>query len=396
MKTFTLIIIICFVFNTNAQDYKITGVKGKFGLENSTGNRILKQKYDMIYPCTNSREYVIAEKNFKNWLVNVNTKEIVELEEYSEDLELDKDKCNLTKENKIRYKKKGKVGLYQFPQTKILPPEYSEIIPLKNSFYTFLVKKNKLSSFYYFGTKKFSKWFSVNDPYSTFRYDNNMSYGEDGELFPVIINDKWYLMDVSGNTFPVEKYDEKVFDMSWSEPILTKQNGKFGFMDIEGTILIECKYEDADWFKNDFSIVKLEGKYGLVNSVEEIILPFIYDNLRTKKDFEFEASYNGKTIILNDAGNPVKDLMPQIKNNKFGYTPEGGSELIIDYIFDFADWFSWGIARVNMGGKYNSENEFIEDGKWGYIVGTGDILIECMYDEAESFLDGKAKVKKTE
>ena len=394
MKTLTLLIIICFAFNTNSQNYKITGVKGKFGLENNKGDRILKQKYDAIYPCVNSKDHVIAEKKYKTWLVNVNTKEILELDEYPEDLELGKDKCNLSEKHKIRYIKNGKTGLYQFPQTEILPAKYSEIKPLKNFFHACLVGKDKLYSFYYFDTKKFSEWFIVNDPSSTFYYDNNMSYIEDGQFFAVIIKDKWHLMNLAGETFSVEKYDKKVFDMSWNEPILTKQNGKYGYMDIDGTITIKCKYDDADWFDDDISVAKFEGKYGIINSSNEIVIPFIYDKLEMKTSFEYEATFQGKTVLLNDVGNPVNDLMPQIKNSKFGYTFEGGAEVLIDYKFDFADWFSWGIARVNIGGKYNSESEMVEGGKWGFIVGTGDILIECIYDNAESFLNGKAKVKK--
>ena len=44
-----------------------------------------------------------------------------------------------------------------------------------------------------------------------------------------------------------------------------KLNGKYGFIDESGTLVIPCKYDEATEFIYGFSFVKLNGKRGDVN-----------------------------------------------------------------------------------------------------------------------------------
>ena len=49
--------------------------------------------------------------------------------------------------------------------------------------------------------------------------------------------------------------------------------------------------------------------------------------------------------------------------------------------YDYADSFSWGLALVRINGKY------------GYINKSQDEIIPCIYEDARSFEQGRAKVE---
>jgi hypothetical protein len=62
-----------------------------------------------------------------------------------------------------------------------------------------------------------------------------------------------------------------------------------------------------------------------------------------------------------------------------GYTAKNKKGLLgLDDVLDFNE----GMAAVNYYGK------------WGFIDKTGKFIIKAQYDDAESFVNGKAKVKK--
>jgi hypothetical protein len=54
-----------------------------------------------------------------------------------------------------------------------------------------------------------------------------------------------------------------------------------------------------------------------------------------------------------------------------------------------------GIATVNIGGSdENSLFGFTSGGLWGYINQKGEVIIPIIYEDARSFKDGKACVKR--
>jgi predicted alpha/beta superfamily hydrolase len=61
--------------------------------------------------------------------------------------------------------------------------------------------------------------------------------------------------------------------------IMVKLNGKYGFADTTGRMVIPCRYDDASWFFGPVSEVKSGGKAGLINEKGELLIPLEYDNL---------------------------------------------------------------------------------------------------------------------
>ncbi len=395
MKTLLPFILAFLTLNLSAQDYIRTGKPGKLGLKHKNGNVILKKNYNVIYPCVHFKDYIVAGKKSSLFLINANTKKETELSEESGTVDFNAGKCYYNKDKKIKFVEKGKIGMLKFPNTIILTAKYDDIRMFDGYPSACLLEKNNLFSIYYFYTKKFSARFSVSNPKKVFFYDNNQSHLPRGNTFPAKVKNKWYLMKVNGETYPIEKYNKKVFDPNTIDDyILTKQNGKYGYMYNNGVIQIECIYEDADWFTDYISPAELKGKYGLIDNSNRVLIPFIYDKIKINKDFRIEATYNNKTILLDEFGELIQELYPNIKNKKFGYTNDTETKTLIEHKYDFADAFYQGIARVNIGGKYKKSQRTASGGKWGYIIATGDKIINCIYEEADNFSEGKAKVKK--
>lgn len=85
-------------------------------------------------------------------------------------------------------------------------------------------------------------------------------------------------------------------------------------------------------------------------------------------------------------------------NDKYGYIDQTG-KLVIQLRFDDADYFSEGLARVNIGKKtvYHGD-EFHnfstrEGGKWGYINKSGNFVIKPKFVDAANFSEGLAGVQ---
>ena len=139
-----------------------------------------------------------------------------------------------------------------------------------------------------------------------------------------------------------------------------KLDGKWGYIDTSGTWLIEPAFDEAqDFFQNDMAIVKLDGKSGYVNTNGELVIPP-----------RFEIAY------------PFTEGFANVrKNEKSGFIDLKG-DLVIDYQFDRANIFLNGLAAVE------------KNGKWGFIDTNGEVVIPCQYEQAEAFSEGLAAVRK--
>lgn len=53
-------------------------------------------------------------------------------------------------------------------------------------------------------------------------------------------------------------------------------NGRFGFVDSAGKLVIQPEYSDVRLFKNGFAVVRKKGKYGVINAENDVVVPFKY------------------------------------------------------------------------------------------------------------------------
>jgi serine/threonine protein kinase len=161
----------------------------------------------------------------------------------------------------------------------------------------------------------------------------------------------------TSNTASSKEYDE-TGDFHYGELAWVKLNGKYGYIDTTGKEVIPLKYDYAQDFEKELAIVELNGKWGYIDKTGNEVIPIKYDNVR---DFEKELA----TVEL---------------NGKWGFIDKAGQE-VIPLKYDAVHTFSEGLARAELNGK------------WGFIDKTGKEVIPFRYDNASFFSGGLASVK---
>ena len=73
-------------------------------------------------------------------------------------------------------------------------------------------------------------------------------------------------------------------------------------MNKEGEEITELKYEDITELYGDLIALKLNGKWGILNTKNEVIQPFKYDRIEGVNDDEAEGSIGNKLYRINYQG----------------------------------------------------------------------------------------------
>ena len=211
-------------------------------------------------------------------------------------------------------------------------------------------------------------------------------------------------IDESGNEIFTVRFVLLVLDFSEGLAAFQHADGKWGYIDKTGRVVIPPTYEVAEEFHNGLAFVSSKKGYfeGLfINSKGEILNSI-------KAIFPFHFS---------DGLAPVKNE----KTGKWGYVDTKGN-IVIKEKFDEASLFSEGLATVKIERKYgfiDTEGKFvikpqfnmsadfsysISDfqeglaklqikGKYGFIDRSGKIAIPPSFEYARDFSSGLAVVK---
>lgn len=77
---------------------------------------------------------------------------------------------------------------------------------------------------------------------------------------------------------------------------------KCGYIDKTGKEVIPIKYDDTYSFRESLAAVKKNGKYGFIDKNEKIIIPFQYDNASEFNEGLAAVKKNGKLIYIDKTG----------------------------------------------------------------------------------------------
>lgn len=138
-----------------------------------------------------------------------------------------------------------------------------------------------------------------------------------------------------------------------------EENGKFGFVDSLGDIVIKAQYDGVGCFNEGLVSVCLNGKYGFIDKTGAKIIEAKYDY----------ANYFSQGLAC------------VTLNNKFGYIDKKGN-IVIDFAYDEASdfWEHDGFAAVKLNGKE------------GLIDRTGKIIMPIKFEHASSTQNGIAHI----
>ena len=383
------------VSSLKSQSYEIFKEGEKYGLK--TAKTKTAAEYNFIYHCKYEPNYVVLETQKQVFLYNTKTDNKIKI--YNDILDyLYEDSCFLTSDNCFRFQTSEGIGYMRFPEIQIVKPVYDFLYPIEQYPNYMLLQRGKNEfSIYDIHAKTKTDWFFVSDYYGLY-IDNWICYMPIEERIAGKIGEKWYIIEMNGTMYEIANINSKKFSLNEYENELlpTVRNGKYGFMNKTGELKSPCIYENALAYVNYFAApVKKNGKWGLYGLDSCETVPCCYESLTPKKEYAFLAAGNKVQIEIDETGLPVFLSLDYNENTKkYGFRHSKNSKLLIPQIYDFAFEFEGSLAIVNIGGVYNAEKGLTEGGKWGYILPTGEVWIDCIFDEVDYFSGGKAFVKK--
>jgi len=177
---------------------------------------------------------------------------------------------------------------------------------------------------------------------------------------------------ISCNTKPKEKTDKEIFEEVLNDPRVNSkevgeregikyfqviENGKTGFRDLDGKIVIEPKFDNAEMFSEGLSAVEVDKKWGYIDTTGNFVL---------QPKYEYAGSFHN-------------GLASYGANEKYGFINRQWQQVIKPQ-FEWVDEFSEGLCVVRN-----------DKGKYGYIDTTGKIVINCKFQYANKFENGQAK-----
>ncbi len=163
-----------------------------------------------------------------------------------------------------------------------------------------------------------------------------------------------------------------------------KENGKYGFINKNGSIQIDYTFDDALGFTQGLAAVKKDGKWGYISESGAVVIDYQYESawyftqsLAAVKNFGLwgyiDLSGNLKIAYqFDDAGDFSDGLAWVMQVKRIGFIDQTG-KTIIEYQYNAAGSFVDGLAPVQKAGL------------WGFIDKTGKTKIEFQYDNAKPF-----------
>lgn len=86
----------------------------------------------------------------------------------------------------------------------------------------------------------------------------------------------WQLLGLDGKSISDELFDDIKLPAAKDEPIAVKLNGKWGFVDIKGKIIIQPTYRDAGSFSLGLAPVQVNDNWGYINLENELKIESVY------------------------------------------------------------------------------------------------------------------------
>ncbi|MCE9545629.1 MAG: WG repeat-containing protein [Planctomycetia bacterium] len=126
------------------------------------------------------------------------------------------------------------------------------------------------------------------------------------DLAQVAREGKWGFVDRAGKIVIAPQFEHTE---NFSEGFAVVWEGKkAGYIRKDGTYLKRPEFEWAYWFKHGLGSVKQHGKFGLIDTKGDWVLPPTYDGSLTPFDSGFSASMlNGREVELDKKGKVIKN-----------------------------------------------------------------------------------------
>lgn len=230
---------------------------------------------------------------------------------------------------------------------------------------------------------------------------------------------------------------ERIYDFA-GEYAVYEQEGKKGLIDLDGKVVVEAVYDEIEYNgkdKEDISVrdgkdcffINQEGyKTKMPEEGFAALSTVSQSRIVAKKGDKYgylDKNFNVKTDFIYDDATPLYEGVGAVKQGEKWALIDRKGDLVTEFLFDEVSRNSRGICSVNkmiavkQGADFffvNEKGERLSEqtyedikafeadnmcavcikGKWGYIDRDENLNIECSYEDARSFTNGYAAVKK--
>lgn len=346
---------------------------GQAGLIKLNGDVVIKPKYYSIISDGYYNEksnydnagYIVEVKSdsgYRYGYINTKGKEILDCKYnlIKRILEIDDEEGAylITSQN-------GKMGLNRNIQTKI-KNEY-ESIEYDNINNIMAVKKN--------------------GKYGIYDLDGNMilpTQYEDlqfaGKIITAVKDNELLVFDANGNLKKDFEYTAVIPTKSENYFITIKNNGKYGLVDNNNDVLIDNKYDYIEYAFENYFIFTNNGKSGIIDNTGNIVVQNAFDIIQSINGtnvIQAIDSANNKSYILNKNIRKVAELNAPHIYLKNDYIKMISSDNLVYLDFD------GNVKEASDILKNNTIFAKEKDGKWGYVSASGNTIIDFQYDLAQ-------------
>ncbi len=169
---------------------------------------------------------------------------------------------------------------------------------------------------------------------------------------------------------------------------------KWGFIDKDGDIVIDARYDAVGKFSEGLAPANEDGKWGYIDKDGKTIVDFRFKAAHPfREGIARVQDFGGEYHFINASGDYIEEmnftqagefsngLAKVLLANQWGYLDHAGG-LAIEPEFDKAWDFEGGLARVK------------KDDAFGIIDKSGRFVLPCIYERVFDFSDGFARVVK--
>jgi ankyrin repeat protein len=85
-----------------------------------------------------------------------------------------------------------------------------------------------------------------------------------------------------------------------------EQNGKWGYADQGGHLIISAQYDEAKIFSDGLAAVKMQGKWGFIDKTGQLVIPLSYDSATSFIEGRAWVNLNGEYGYIDKTGRSIK------------------------------------------------------------------------------------------
>lgn len=261
------------VLKVHGNDLYVVTKSGKQVLVKNDGNEILTTGFDAITAILKNQENGIIVKNNNKYGVIKTTGDVI-IEAKYDDLKEAKSGILIAKEN-------GKYGVINLEGNTKVEFKYNSIT------------YNEVANIYIAENESFNNEI-LDDQYNVKLSGILIDLSEEKDFIELRVNNEYKYYN-----FKLE--EKNVSDIFTSNTLfLSKKNGKYGFLDKSGKVIVDYIYDDAtEQNKFGFAAVKKDGKWGSINNKGTLIQEPTY-NLDDYLKIDFIGRWHyGKDVNMN-------------------------------------------------------------------------------------------------